>query len=81
MIHTRRLGESSAKIPCPYGTMKGPRYTRVYTLTMLNLLHSDDRKRTRITRIERVFADFSTESDMIRADLPDPRHPRSISRI
>ncbi|MFC1714507.1 hypothetical protein ACFL6S_12635 [Candidatus Poribacteria bacterium] len=39
----------------------------------------NDRKRTRITRIERMFADFSIESDMIRANLLDPRHPCSFS--
>ncbi len=34
-----------------------------------------------MTRIKRIFADFSIESDLIRVNLPDPRHPRSFSVI
>ena len=34
-----------------------------------------------VTRIGRIFADLFTKSDIIRADLPDPRHPRSIPVI
>ena len=34
-----------------------------------------------MTRIGQIFADLSAESNIIRADPPDPRHPRSILAI
>ena len=45
---------------------------------MLDSLYSNDRKQTRMTRIEQSIANLPIESNMIRANLLDPRHPRSF---